>query len=412
MKKLPMMFVILMWLPGSLVFADTGFVALDELDDVFENYGRQGSGLWAAPEEFPVVQQVGGITVRASHPGVAHFEGPEKAFDGQVTSKYLASAKAIKLQVQLTGESRRIAAYAISSGNDFPARDPATWTLSGSNDGATWQVLDKRQGETFSDRHLRRSFDISQPGDFTWYKLVVSKNKGAGQTQLAELELLTAAEVKARAAENAATRTAEDGPAATAGWQPLFAPDLSNAQFPEGVWTVSQGELTASEDQLIITKEEYENFVLDLEFKNGPAANSGVFVYLTDPKGWVKNSVEIQITDDHADKWAKANPTWKCGAVFGRLAPSESKVKPAGEWNRYTIICKGPSIDVILNGTHVNSMDMRKWDSETHNPDGSEKPPWLSKPLNGHPTKGRVGFQGKHGGAPIWFRNVKIKRLD
>jgi hypothetical protein len=87
-------------------------------------------------------------------------------------------------------------------------------------------------------------------------------------------------------------------------------------------------------------------------------------------------------------------------------------VNPAGEWNRYTIICKGPLIDVILNGTHVNSMDMRKWDSPTHNPDMSKKPPWLSKPLNNHPTKGRIGFQGKHGGAPIWFRNVRIKQLD
>lgn len=198
----------------------------------------------------------------------------------------------------------------------------------------------------------------------------------------------------------------------TAGWTPLFEGDLSDAEFPDGVWTIEDGELTASQDKLIYTKQAYENFVLDLEFKNGPAANSGVFVYLSNPQGWVKNSVEIQITDDGAAKWKKANPTWKCGAIFGRLAASEPMVKSAGEWNRYSIICRGPFIEVILNGTHVNSMDMRNWDSETHNPDMSKKPPWLSKPLNTLPTKGRIGLQGKHGGAPIWFRNVRIKALD
>jgi len=28
------------------------------------------------------------------------------------------------------------------------------------------------------------------------------------------------------------------------------------------------------------------------------------------------------------------------------------------------------------------------------------------------PTHGRVGLQGKHAGAPIYFRNVKIKEID
>ena len=195
-------------------------------------------------------------------------------------------------------------------------------------------------------------------------------------------------------------------------WRPLFAEDLSNAEFPEGIWTVVNGEMTASEDKVLWTAQEYENFVLDLEFKNGPAANSGVLVYVTDPQKWIPNSVEIQITDDYAEQWASKDATWRCGAIFGRLGAAEAAVKPAGEWNHYTIICKGPSIDVILNGTHVTSMDMRKWDSPTTNPDGSLKPKWLNKPLNIHPTKGRIGLQGKHGGAPIWFRNVKIKQLD
>ena len=197
----------------------------------------------------------------------------------------------------------------------------------------------------------------------------------------------------------------------TTGWENLFAADLANAVKPEGVWTVSNGVLTASEDKEIWTKKDYDNFILDLEFKNAPGTNSGVIVYCSDMKPWIPNSVEIQIADDHAEKWAKSPKTWHCGAVYGHLAPSKSVVKKPGEWNRFTITCVDQKIDVILNGEHVVSMDMSLWTSAKINPDGSKIPIWLTKPLSTLPTKGRIGLQGKHGGAPIWFRNIRIKEL-
>lgn len=198
----------------------------------------------------------------------------------------------------------------------------------------------------------------------------------------------------------------------TKGWQDLFAPDLSNAVKPEGVWTVENGELTASKDEAIWSKDDYENFVLDLEFKNAPETNSGVIVYCSNTAKWIPNSVEIQIADDFAEKWAKADKTWQCGAIFGHLAPTKSAVKKPGEWNHYTIRCVGQKIEVLLNGELVTSMDMSKWTSAKTNPDGSKIPEWLSNPFSTLPTKGKIGFQGKHAGAPIWFRNIKVKKLD
>lgn len=194
-------------------------------------------------------------------------------------------------------------------------------------------------------------------------------------------------------------------------WPNLFESDLSNALFPEGIWTFENGVLTASEDQAIWTKKEYDNFILDLEFKNAPGTNSGVIVYCSDIKNWIPNSVEIQIADDYAEQWAKAPKTWQCAAVFGHLAATEKRVKKPGEWNRFTIRCKDQRIDVILNEQRVTSMDMSLWTSAKTNPDGSEIPSWLSKPLAELPTKGRIGFQGKHAGAPVWFRNIKIREL-
>ncbi|MBN2314050.1 MAG: DUF1080 domain-containing protein [Sedimentisphaerales bacterium] len=194
-------------------------------------------------------------------------------------------------------------------------------------------------------------------------------------------------------------------------WPDLFESDLSNAIFPEGIWMFENSVLTASEDQAIWTKKNYDNFILDLEFKTALGTNSGVIVYCSDIKNWIPNSVEIQIADDYAEKWAKSPKTWQCAAVFGHLAASESRVKKPGEWNRFTIRCMNERIDVILNGARVTSMDMSLWTSAKTNPDGSEIPSWLSKPLAQLPMKGKIGFQGKHAGAPIWFRNIKIREL-
>lgn len=194
-------------------------------------------------------------------------------------------------------------------------------------------------------------------------------------------------------------------------WSPLFEPDLSNAIYPEGIWSFEDGVLTATEDQAIWTEKDYDNFIIDLEFKTAEGTNSGVIVYANDIENWIPNSVEIQIADDYDEEWANAPATWQCGAIFGRLAPKESAVKKPGKWNHYTITCKDKKIWVMLNGEMVTEMDMSQWTSAKTNPDGSEIPSWLNKPLAELPTHGRIGLQGKHAGAPVWFRNMKIKEL-
>ncbi len=197
----------------------------------------------------------------------------------------------------------------------------------------------------------------------------------------------------------------------TDGWSNLFEPDLSDALYPKGIWTYKDGVLTATEDQTIWTKKDYDNFIIDLEFKTAEGTNSGVIVYDTDMDNWIPNSVEIQIADDYSGEWSKAAATWQCGAIFGRLAPTKSAVKKPGKWNHYTITCQDKHIWVMLNGEMVTEMDMSQWTSAKKNPDGSEIPSWLSNPLAEMPTHGHVGLQGKHAGAPIWFRNMKIKEI-
>ncbi|MFC2161805.1 DUF1080 domain-containing protein [Acidobacteriota bacterium] len=195
-------------------------------------------------------------------------------------------------------------------------------------------------------------------------------------------------------------------------WLDLFDADLSNAAYPEGIWSFEDGILTASEDQAIWSEKSYDNFIIDLEFKTASGTNSGVIVYTSNIKNWIPNSVEIQIADDYHEKWSSAPDTWHCGAAFGHLAPTKSNVKKPGEWNRFTITCIDKKIYVMLNGEQVTELDMSLWTSAKTNPDGSEIPSWLSKPLAELPTQGQIGFQGKHAGAPIYFRNIKIQELQ
>lgn len=192
------------------------------------------------------------------------------------------------------------------------------------------------------------------------------------------------------------------------GWRQLFAEDLSDAVAPPGVWSWRDGVLGATEDQCLWTREEYSDFTVDLEFRNSDGTNSGVIVYASDTKNWIPNSVEIQIADDFSPKWAKSPKSWQCGAIFGHKPAAKSAVRKPGEWNRMTITCRGPVISVALNGEAINEIDLRQWTSAKNNPDGSEIPPWLSKPLAELPTRGRIGLQGKHAGAPIEFRNIRI----
>ncbi len=195
-------------------------------------------------------------------------------------------------------------------------------------------------------------------------------------------------------------------------WPALFDYALSNADFERGVWYIDEkGRLTAEEDQAIWSKREYENFILDLEYSCAPAANSGVLIYATDTKNWIPNTVEIQIQDDLDPHWEKVADTWRNGGLFGHCAPKVRNARPAGEWNRMTITAMGQKIKVAVNCAITVDADLAHWSDAKKNPDGSDIPSWLSKPWAEMPTKGKIGLQGKHGQATIYFRNMKIKEF-
>ena len=195
------------------------------------------------------------------------------------------------------------------------------------------------------------------------------------------------------------------------GWSNLFNDSLTNAVYPPGIWSITDGVITATKDEALWSQKSYDDFILDLEFKNAPGTNSGVIVHASETEEWIPHSVEIQIADDYSEEWSKAQPDWQCAAIFGHQPATKRTVKPAGEWNHYTITCKGKKIWIVLNNELVNECDMSLFTSSKTNPDGTEVPAWLKSPMSSLLLYGQIGFQGKHAGAPIYFRNIKIKEL-
>ncbi|MBK6284394.1 MAG: DUF1080 domain-containing protein [Draconibacterium sp.] len=195
-------------------------------------------------------------------------------------------------------------------------------------------------------------------------------------------------------------------------WIPLFTDDLSNADYRAGVWSIEDGVITATEDQCIWTQKEYENFILELEFKTAEGTNSGVIVYCTDTANWIQIRWKFKLPMILPNSGPRPIKPGNVLLFLAILAAKESRYEKPGEWNKMIVACKDKIIHVVLNGSTVTEMNMSLWTSGTKNPDGSDIPSWLSTPFAKLATKGKIGFQGKHAGAPIWFRNIKIQELQ
>lgn len=202
------------------------------------------------------------------------------------------------------------------------------------------------------------------------------------------------------------------------GYKPLFKNDLSNATFRKDTWAFKDGVLAPTPMPAtgpkpkkgapkpmrdVWTKDRYDDFILDLEFKCAADTNSGVFVRCDDVVQWLHTGMEIQILQKKSGK----NPRGDMGAVYDCQAPTKRPIKKAGQWNKFTIICNDNWIHVILNGERINDMNLDLWTEARKNPDGS--PNKFNTAYKDMARKGHIGLQ--YHASPVWFRNVRIKPL-
>lgn len=158
----------------------------------------------------------------------------------------------------------------------------------------------------------------------------------------------------------------------------------------------------------IWSKKEYADFELTLSCKLTAGANSGVFVR-ANPKDPVQEGIEVQLMDDKGFGTGHKlkSPRNANMAIYDAKAAAKDAAKPAGEWNQLRIVCKGPKIEVELNGEAVNEINLDDWKTPGANPDGS--PNKYKKALKDFPRNGRIGFQNH--GAVVWIRDVKVREM-
>jgi len=115
-------------------------------------------------------------------------EGYTNLIDKNVNTKYLTFHN--KGWVQFSASASYVLSkYSITSANDNPVRDPQAWTLSGSNDGTNWTILDTQTGISFASRFEEKTFTINNNATaYSYYRLDMTCVTGT-TLQLSEWKL-------------------------------------------------------------------------------------------------------------------------------------------------------------------------------------------------------------------------------
>jgi hypothetical protein len=175
---------------------------------------------------------------------------------------------------------------------------------------------------------------------------------------------------------------------------------------PNG-WRIADGALTKSGSVGdLISKQEFGDFDLELEWKIGEAGNSGIFYRGTEEYDHIYWSApEYQLLDDIKAADNKTRLTC-AGAAYAVYPSPEGHLKPVGDWNLARIVARGSHVEHWLNGFKLLEYEIGSpdWTSRVK---ASKFNAW---PHYGRAPRGRIGLQGDHDGS-LAFRNIRIREL-
>ncbi len=158
----------------------------------------------------------------------------------------------------------------------------------------------------------------------------------------------------------------------------------------------------------IITREQFADFELELEWKISEAGNSGIFYHVVESEAYhspYQTGPEYQILDDVGfphpiEEWQKT------GADYAMYLPNNQKrLKPVGSWNSSKIIFNKGKVEHWLNGKRIVAFDKYSDDWQKRRNSGK----WNDFPDYGKANSGHLGLQDH--GAGVWFRKVRVRRL-
>lgn len=192
--------------------------------------------------------------------------------------------------------------------------------------------------------------------------------------------------------------------------------------FPEKGWKVVDGMLMCEASGKgeaggggdIITKEQFGNFELKLEWKISEGGNSGIFYLAREKCGeeegqpiW-KSAPEMQILDNekHPDARLGKDGNRQAGSLYDLIPAQPQNAKPAGGWNQVRILSYDGTIVHTMNGEDVVEYHLwtDDWKEMVANSKFKEYQDFIDVAKEGH-----IGLQDH--GNDVWFRNIKIKEL-
>jgi serine/threonine protein kinase len=170
----------------------------------------------------------------------------------------------------------------------------------------------------------------------------------------------------------------------------------------DGGMVVASGATDVDDRGWLLTRQDYDHFLLRLEFKLARGGNSGVtFRAAPGESRFVardKYHPEIQIFDDADPAWSdKLQPAQTTGALYNLARNAAARLKPLGEWNTMEVMAWGRWLFVSVNGYPTLDVDLDDFKTQ------AESLPGLKR------ATGRIGLQNWQG--TVQYRNVQVRRL-
>jgi len=189
-----------------------------------------------------------------------------------------------------------------------------------------------------------------------------------------------------------------------AGFTPLLAGnDFSGWTGAVDGYELVDGELRAKKGVggNLVTEDEYDNFVVRLEFKLPPGGNNGLAVRTPSAEANAAfDGLEIQMLDDSPEYYPDLHDYQAHGSVYGLVPAHRGYLRPTGQWNYQETVIDGDHVAVRVNGFTVVDADLAE--ARKAPIDGQEHPGASRK-------TGHFGFAGHND--PVAFRKIRIKRL-
>jgi hypothetical protein len=174
-------------------------------------------------------------------------------------------------------------------------------------------------------------------------------------------------------------------------------------------WRVENGELAlvpGGEQRDLITRERFDDFELELEWRISPRGNTGIIYRVSeDHRQTWHTGPEMQILDNSVLA-PGADPVHMAGANYALHAPSIDATRPLGEWNRVRLVARGPWIEQWMNGERVVAFEQWSDDWKVR----VSRTKFREMPAYGRNRGGHIALQDH--GDRVWFRDIRIRRLE